>query len=1178
MPLKDLFLRPVDRPIEGVIKADDEASLRLEIEEYVLTNEVAKRLQEFLSAYNSYQNANGVWVSGFFGSGKSHLLKMLALLLENRTIDGAQALDLFVGKIDDAILQADLARAASIPSKSILFNIDQKADVINKNQVDALLAVFVKVFDEMRGYYGKQGYIAQFERDLDSRGQYADFMAGYEATAGKPWHTGREQALLEGGNIAKAYAAATGAEAVMAQGILDKYRSQYRVSIEDFADQVFAYITAQGPQFRLNFFVDEVGQYIADNTKLMTNLQTIAESLATKCRGRAWIVVTAQEDMSSVVGEMGTKQGNDFTKIQARFQSRLKLTSADVAEVIQKRLLLKTKDGATQLSSLYDTQVNNFKTLFDFADGSQSYRNFKDKEHFIDSYPFIPYQFALFQSAIQNLSLHNAFEGKHSSVGERSMLGVFQQVAIQIGTYEAGQLATFDLMFAGIRAALKSQIQKAVIQAENHLTDEFAIRLLKALFLVKYVKEFKPTIRNLCVLMLERFDQDLPALRQRVEEALNRLEQETYIQRNGEHYEYLTDEEKDIEQEIKSTDVDSADVSAELDKIIFDYVIKQRKIRIGEQGQDYPFSKKLDDRLSGREYELAIHVISPFHEHVENPDVLQMQNTGKSELLVLMPPDSRLMHDLLMYKRTDKYVRQNTLSVQQDSTKRILSDKAFQNNERYAEIQQRVQTLIAQARLFVQGSEVDAANVDAQTRVQRGFQELVARAYPNLAMLRGVAYTEHDIAKSLTHMKGSLTGIDSPLTEAETEMLGFINTNSRSGVRTTLKTLLEHFERKPYGWYYAAILCTLAKLCGRGKIEVRSDGSLVEDVNLERALRNTQAHANLVLEPQIEFTASQARALREFYEDFFGGPPAAKEAKAIAKQTSDSLANLAKDIEGRLKVQAVAYPFYDKLASIEASLKQAMGKPYDWYLTDFVKHQDALLAAKESVLEPMRRFMEGPQREIYDNARKFLEEQKSNLAYVKVQEIELAKTILSNAECYMGNHMQQLKAHMENLQNQVNPVLMAEMQKAENRLSEFKKRFCEAPEFLKLAEEQQKRLSHVFEKNAALLAQEKLIAAVRDTVRRFEEVQYPELLSQLTAMTQPAPVPPPQPQSNTSQESPKPSPQPEPVKAVEYGPSRSLSIAFDKAWLADEGDVERYLESMRKALLEEIRQGKRIQI
>ena len=138
----------------------------------------------------------------------------------------------------------------------------------------------------------------------------------------------------------------TGGDPQSAAGILDKYRSEYRVSIEDFADNVNAYIEKQAKEgghkeFRLNFFVDEVGQYIADNTKLMTNLQTIAESLATKCRGRAWIIVTAQEEMKNVVGEMGKQQGNDFSKIQARFNNRMKLSSADVAEVIQKRLLAK---------------------------------------------------------------------------------------------------------------------------------------------------------------------------------------------------------------------------------------------------------------------------------------------------------------------------------------------------------------------------------------------------------------------------------------------------------------------------------------------------------------------------------------------------------------------------------------------------------------------------------------------------------------------------------------------------------------------------------------------------------------------------------------------------------------------------------------------------------------------
>ena len=157
--LKNIFQKPVNRPIEGVIKADDEASLRLELEEYVLTDEVENRLISFFDAYNDYQIANGVWLSGFFGSGKSHLLKMLALLLENRQIDNTTALTLFMPKCaDNKLLSTGIEKAVAIPSKSILFNIDQKADVISKTQIDALLAVFVKVFDEMCGYYGKQGH------------------------------------------------------------------------------------------------------------------------------------------------------------------------------------------------------------------------------------------------------------------------------------------------------------------------------------------------------------------------------------------------------------------------------------------------------------------------------------------------------------------------------------------------------------------------------------------------------------------------------------------------------------------------------------------------------------------------------------------------------------------------------------------------------------------------------------------------------------------------------------------------------------------------------------------------------------------------------------------------------------------------------------------------------------
>jgi len=1187
MKLNGIFSKPVSRPIEGVIKADDETSLYGELNEYVLTNEVSKRLDAFLDAYNDYHDANGAWVSGFFGSGKSHLLKMLALLLENRTVGGSTALDIFLPKIhaDDELLRAKLKKAVAIPSKSILFNIDQKADIISKTQVDALLSVFVKVFNEMCGYYGKQGYIAQFERDLDSRDQLQNFKTAYQQLANKPWERGREQALLEAGNIAKAYAQITGEDATMAKGILDKYRSQHSVSIEDFGNQVKAWLDRQAPDFRLNFFVDEVGQYIADNTKLMTNLQTVAESLATKCQGRAWVIVTAQEDMSSVIGEMTRQQGNDFTKIQARFANRLKLTSADVAEVIQKRLLTKNEVGAQLLKTVYAQQVNNFKTLFGFSDGTQSYRNFQDVEHFIYSYPFIPYQFPLFQSAIRGISTHNGFEGKANSVGERSMLGVFREVAIAIDDAPVGQLATFDRMFEGIRGALKSALQSAINNAERHLDDGdgngYAVRVLKTLFLVKYVKEFKPSLHNLSVLMLERFDEDMPTQRKKLEAALNLLEQQTYIQRNGDVYEFLTDEEKDIEEEIKNTEVESSDVVAELEKLIFEGVIRQRKIRY-TNGQDYVYARKMDDRLLGREHELAIHVITSLSDSFDNETVQRMQSMGRDELRVVLPADARFMQDLTMHRRTEKYIKQN-ISTPQEAVKRILESKGFQNRERLAELEDRIKVLLGQALLIINASDLDINSDDGQTRILKGFHQLIESAYPNLRMLRDVGYSENDIGKYLQQSQQGLLGNDATsLSETEQELLAYIQSNARGGVRTTVKGLLERFERKPYGWYFAAILCNLALLCARGKIEVRHDSNPLEGDTLERALRNTNVHANLILEPQVEFSAAQVRGLKDFFADFFNRPAKANEAKALAHETIDTIKDLELEL-AELIGQKQQYPFLFALDGVLATLKEMAAKNAHWFLTELPRQADALLDTKEQLIEPLQKFMHSPQKAIYDAARTLVSEQEDNFAYVPDAEVAPIKALLTDPQPYQGNRLQQVKPQLDALQQSIAIQCASEKMHASGKLDELELRLRGTAEYGSLRAEQQTRLTAPFAQAKQALQGQKRIAMIRDQLRHFEESSYPNLLITLEQLTR---IEPAQISATPPDAAPgKPDvaytikPQ-EPLCIAETCliPARTISVHYAKPWLASEADLDEYLQQQRAAWLKEIRAGKRVQV
>ena len=1168
LKLTEIFDKPVDRRIEGVIKADDDASLLNELEEYVITDEVEKHLNIFLDAYLNAENSNGVWISGFFGSGKSHLLKMLALLLENHEVDGVNALAVFSEKVkQNEFLKADIERAASIPSMSILFNIDQKADVISKAQVDALLAVFQKVFDEACGYYGKQGHVAQFERHLDENGNFAAFKTAYEEIALKPWERGREQHILEEKSIAAAYAQATGGDPSEAAGVLKKYRETYKVSIEDFADQINKFVERQPKGFRLNFFVDEVGQYIADNTKLMTNLQTIAESLATRCKGKAWIIVTAQQEMGGIVGDMSKQQDLDYSKIQARFATRMPLTSANVAEVIQKRLLKKAEEAEGAVGELYDAHENDMRTLFGFSTGVQ-FKTYRDRDHFIASYPFLPYQYDLFQEAIRELSNHNAFEGRHASVGERSMLGVFQQVVRQIKDYELGAVAPFDLMFEGIRSALKAGVQSSILLAERNIENELAQRILKALFLVKYVKQFKPTLENIAVLVRERFDGDAVKLTREVEAALNLLEQQTYIQRNGSVYEFLTDEEKDVEEEIKNTEVDNSEISAALDQMLFGIGLRTNKIHHEVAGADYPYAKHVDDQLSGRDYELKINMITPFHPEGGQVERFRMQTMNRNELCVILPEEERFLRDLIQLKKTEKYVRQASTTNLQPTLQRIISERREQIEQRGRALELSAKRLLADARLFVRGQELDIPGEDGAGRIIRGFGTLIDKVYTSLGQLRGISYTESHISEALSKADDGLFGADgSPLPEPEQSVLNHLQMNKSRALRSTVKSVTEEFEKAPYGWPRMAILAQLAALYARGRIEAKKDGNSLSSSEFGKALRNTHEFSNIVLEPQVEFTQGQVTALKTFYKEFFDTLPRAAEAKALAEET---LADLKREA-GELRTLAQSssrYPFSSKLEPVAKQLSELANLGVNGLFAELATRQDEVLDAKEDVSGPIKQFLKGDQGKIWDQGHDFLQKQGTNIAYLPGASFEPIQSILDDPECYRGDKMRRLRGEIDALKVKVDDALDDARQSARADLDALKTYLTAGEGYAAAATE----IDIAFASAEAGLRDADTIPLVERTVELFKRNEYPALLAKAEGTEDRVKQPAADGFAHTGAEGSGQS------AAKPLTPISSLRPAHSKPVLSSEEDVEQYLQELREKLLAELQCGKRISL
>ncbi len=1101
MKLSEIFLKDVARSIEGVVKADDTDHLGVEVEEYVLTNDAAKDVAPLLEEYTNYQNANGVWISGFFGSGKSHLLKMLAHLLgdvEGQAFPRQEVSESFLAKTDDAFLTASLKKAATIPAKSLLFNIDQKATLISKDQTDALLKVFVKVFDESRGYFGNDGAVARFEEDLDKRGQYEAFKTAFANHAGIDWSQGREQTALEGHNIDKAFAEVNG-EAN--PGIIAQYQKSYAVSIEDFANSVGAWIDKQEPGFRLNFFVDEVGQFIADDVKLMLNLQTIAESLNTKCKGQSWVFVTSQEDMDKVIGDRTKQQGNDFSKIQARFRTKVKLTSQDVEEVISKRLLEKNDAGSAVLDTIYQRESANFPTIFHFSDGSKSYRNYVDEGRFVNTYPFVTYQIPMFQAAIEGLSDHNMFEGKNSSVGERSMLGVVQEVAKRIGDEQVGYLATFDLMFAGISAALKSAAQSAVLQAEKHLPDPgseitiLANRLLKALFLVKYVDTFKATPRNLTVLVYDRFGLDLNGLGKQVQEALNLLESQSYVQRNGNRYEYLTNEEQEIEKEIKAVDVDSSEVSSKLFRYLSSDILKTNKIKYTKNGQDFPFGYKLDDIVQGNQRELTIHFITPETSYSDT-EILS-QSMGKNELRVFLGRDKRLLADLRLLLKTEKYTKQRTSSGATPSMQAILQSKQALNADREKELIERLRQTVGKAQLIINAAEITSSSHDAVMRVTDGFQELVSRTYTNLGLLGGKVYPEQQVAGAVQNDQGMFSaGNLSVLTSPGTEMESWILAQTGLGEQVTVKKIVNRFEAKPYGWDLGSIEVVLAWLVGNGKVALTLDSNPVMRTGAAALIRNTGKHQHTVVAPQKAYDQVKVAAFKKFCTDFFDEGAVPSDPAELARYGKDKLE--AKRDELDAVVTSSKYPFVSQLSYAIALLGEVTGKATDWYLTDFDK-ADELLEAKEDTIDPIKSFINGQQAKIFDEAQALVGANTGNLGYLPSGAADPVRALLADANAFRGNRMNQLKVAADVLSGQLDDAVAQRRAAVTIAIESRKAEILASTDYAHAAPGAQASVIRRIDEVLTGLASEYQIALVLQAGTSFEQYDYPGLLDQLVA-------------------------------------------------------------------------------
>ena len=526
MKIEELFSKDIFRTINGVVKAEqlDNVSVWQELDEFVITKELHRHFERFFDVYSGavdqprdidVSGKIGVWVSGFFGSGKSHFIKALSYLFKNHEVEAhgnrKKPLEFFEEKIDDAMLLGTIKRVVAKDTDVILFNIDSKADQANGR--DAILAVFLKVLNELQGYSPDHPHIAHMERYLERKEKLEIFHKIYQEQVGSSWEEQRDSYMFNQDEIVKALSRTLGQSEESCGRWIDHAQTDFSLTIENFTNCVKEYLDSQGPEQRIFFFVDEIGQFIGQDGYLMLNLQTIIENLGVVCGGRAWVVVTSQEDIDRVLGSLSNTQMNDFSKIQGRFKTRLSLSSANTDEVIQTRILEKKEEFIDELKALYRKKADVLRNQLSFTNVGMTLPSYSNEDEFVRSYPFIPYQFKLMQKVFETIRRAGA-TGLHLSRGERSMLDAFQYAGQIAARKDLGILVPLYWFYPSLESFLDTAVKRTIEQASDNPTlNESDVLMLQTLFMIRYIDEVKGSIDNLVTLCIDSIDADRFAIR-----------------------------------------------------------------------------------------------------------------------------------------------------------------------------------------------------------------------------------------------------------------------------------------------------------------------------------------------------------------------------------------------------------------------------------------------------------------------------------------------------------------------------------------------------------------------------------------------------------------------------------------------------------------------------------------
>ena len=733
----------------------------------------------------------------------------------------------------------------------------------------------------------------------------------------------------------------------------------------------------------------------------MLNLQTVTEELGKECKGKAWVIVTSQQDIDSI-----TKvKGNDFSKIQGRFDTRLSLSSANVDAVIKKRILDKTDVAAQSLRLLYGQKATIIKNLIMFNDGVEK-KLYANAEDFEEVYPFVTYQFNLLASVLTSIRTHGA-SGKHLSEGERSMLALFKESAMSLMNKETGAIVPFHCFYDALENFLDHSHRGVIIRAydnnqinpEHKESDVFAINVLKTLFMIKYIQTCEANVDNITSLMVNHIDNDRVELKEQVEAALKVLVRQMLVQKNGSVYIFLTDEEQEINNEIEKENIEMPEVITKISEMIFEDILSEKKYRYPAFGGRYTFSfnQIVDDRpyKANQSYDVGLRILTPWYEGGTDDATLRMMSGQGKEVLVLLPNDDEFLREMQAYMKIESFLRKNT-NAHLSQYESIKEAKRTEMRKRNENAKLYLTEALKEATIYVNGDIAKLNARDVSARIQEAIGRLVQIVYHKLSYI-DTPMGEAEIRKMFhtsNQLSLSLEGGTEPNIHALEDVLGFIAMNSKNYMKTSMKTIKDRFTKAPYGFVEDDVNWLIARLFKRGDLSFTVNGASVTLLNkseeeLVNIVTKKQYVDKLLMEVRVRVDERDKKAVRDVMKELFHVSSAADDEDTVMKNFQNYAQKMIYEME-RLEGEYQRYDYpgkktvNDGIRLLRSVLQYTAPLEFFQYVS---KQRESFYDLAEDH-EPVKAFFAGEQKQIFQRALDMLEIYEDSKTYIVDAELE----------------------------------------------------------------------------------------------------------------------------------------------------------------------------------------------